>query len=85
MRYKYSVLKNPWVAHGGRMTVQQAFRHWIRIYKPAKANSLAAWRYERELASFRGNRKRNRSAIGAIRAFGTTTFFNGAYRGAEHD
>jgi hypothetical protein len=46
---------------------------------------MSAWRYERELASFDMNKDRNRSAVGLVRAFGSPTFFNGAYRNAEND
>jgi hypothetical protein len=67
------------------MTIQQAFRHWVQSYKREKAKGMAIWRYERELASFGMNKDRNRSAVGLVRAFGTPTFFNGAYKGAEND
>ena len=67
------------------MTIQQAFRHWVQSYKRGKAKGMAIWRYERELASFGMNKDRNRSAVGLVRAFGSPTFFNGAYKGAEND
>ena len=85
MHRKFYARKNPWSPHGGRMTIQQAFRHWVQSYKREKAKGMAIWRYERELASFGMNKDRNRSAVGLVRAFGTPTFFNGAYRGAEND
>jgi hypothetical protein len=50
-----------------------------------KADSMATWKYERELGSFGMNKDRNRSAVGLVRAFGSPTFFNGAYKGAEND
>jgi hypothetical protein len=67
------------------MTIQQAFRHWVQSYKREKAGSLMIWKHERELASFGMNKDRNRSAVGLVRAFGSPTFFNGAYKGAEND
>ena len=82
---KYYARKNPWMPHGGRMTIQQAYRNWIRPYRAEKANSMMAWRYERELASFINNNPRHRSAVGLVRAFGSPTFFRGAYRNAEND
>jgi len=85
MRHKFYPRKNPWAAHGGRMTIQQAFRHWVQSYKREKASSMAIWKYERELGSFGMNKDRNRSAVGLVRAFGSPTFFNGAYKGAEND
>jgi hypothetical protein len=85
MRHKFHARKNPWAAHGGRMTIQQAFRHWVQSYKRVKADSMAVWKYERELGSFGMNKDRNRSAVGLVRAFGSPTFFNGAYKGAEND
>jgi len=85
MRHKFTARKNPWAAHGGRMTIQKAFRHWIQPYKREKATSMAIWRYERELASFGSNKDRHRAAVGLVRAFGSMTFFNGAYKGAEND
>jgi hypothetical protein len=85
MRHKFYARKNPWSPHGGRMTIQQAFRHWVQSYKREKAKGMAIWRYERELASFGMNKDRNRSAVGLVRAFGSSTFFNGAYKGAEND
>ena len=85
MRHKFYPRKNPWSVHGGRMTIQRAYRNWVRPYKPLKADSLNEWKYERELASFSNNKGRHRSAIGMVRAFGSMTFFNGAYRNAEND
>lgn len=85
MHRKFYARKNPWAAHGGRTTIQEAFRHWLQVYKAEKATSMAIWRYERELASFDMNKDRNRSAVGLVRAFGSRTFFNGAYRNAEND
>jgi hypothetical protein len=85
MHRKFYARKNPWAAHGGRMTIQKAFIHWVQPHKAEKASSMSAWRYERELASFDMNKDRNRSAVGLVRAFGSPTFFNGAYRNAEND
>jgi hypothetical protein len=85
MHRKFYARKNPWVAHGGRITIQEAFRHWVQAYRREKASSMATWKYERELGSFGMNKDRNRSAVGLVRAFGTPTFFNGAYKGAEND
>jgi len=85
MRPRFYPRKNPWAAHGGRMTIQKAYRDWAQPYRSMKADSMAAWRYERELASFRDNKDRHRSAVGMVRAFGSPTFFNGAYKGAEND
>ena len=85
MRHKFYARKNPWAVHGGRMTIQQAFRHWVQSYKRVKADSMAVWKYERELGSFNMNKDRNRSAVGLVRACGSPTFFNGAYKGAEND
>lgn len=82
---KFYARKSSWAAHGGRMTIQQAFSHWVQSYKREKAGSLMIWKHERELASFRMNKDRNRSAVGLVRAFGSPTFFNGAYKGAEND
>ena len=82
---KFYARKNPWAPHGGRMTIQQAFTHWVQLYKREKASSLAIWKYERELASFGSNKDRHRAAVGLVRAFGSPTFFNGAYKGAEND
>jgi len=85
MRHKFYARKNPWAAHGGRMTIQKAFRNWAQSYKREKADSMATWKYERELASFGSNKDRSRAAVGMVRAFGSPTFFNGAYKGAEND
>lgn len=85
MRHKFYARKNPWMPHGGRMTIQQAFSNWVQSYKREKANSLEIWKYERELASFSNNRDKHRRAVGMVRAFGSPTFFNGAYMGAEND
>jgi len=82
---KYYPRKNPWMPHGGRMTIQKAFRHWVQPYRAEKADSMMAWRYERELASFRDTKDRHRAAVGMVRAFGSPTFFRGAYRNAEND
>ena len=85
MHRKFYARKNPWAAHGGRTTIQEAFRHWVQSHKREKADSMATWKYERELGSFGMNKDRNRSAVGLVRAFGSPTFFNGAYKGAEND
>lgn len=85
MRHKFYARKSPWAPHGGRITVQQAFKHWSQPYKREKATSVVIWKYERELASFRMNKDRHRAAVGMVRAFGSPTFFNGAYKGAEND
>jgi len=68
---------------GKRITVQRAFKQFVALYKPVKASSLAGWKFERELATM--NVRRNRGAVGLVRAFGATMFFNGAYKGAEND
>jgi hypothetical protein len=84
-RRKFFPRKNPWAAHGGRMTIQQAFSNWMQPYKRMKADSMAVWRYEREFASFGNNKDKHRRVVGMVRAFGSPTFFNGAYKGAEND
>lgn len=79
---KYTAPINPW-GTGQRRTLQAAFRHWMKPYKPnTRCVSMADWRYERQLESYGGQ---HRSAVGMIRAYGATNFFRGCYPGAEND
>lgn len=84
MRFgKYTPPVNRW-ARGKRMTVQKAFQHWLKPYEPSKANSLAAYKYERDLRK-QSARGQHRDAVGLIRAFGASAFFRGCYINAEND
>lgn len=81
MRYMPPISK--W-ARGQHTTVQAAFQHWMRPYKkPVRYNGVADMKYERQMARY--DRRRNRSTVGLIRAFGAPQFFRGCYPGAEND
>lgn len=70
------------------ITAQQAFRFHIQPEYPnprARHTSMMAWRYDREMYRPQFPSERIRLAIGFIRAFGSTHFFNGSNKGAEHD
>lgn len=81
--FKYTAPINPW-GKSQRQTIQSAFQHWLVPHRmPAKCDSVAAWRFERDLSRY--NTKRNRDAVGLVRAFGSPTWFKGCYPGAEND
>lgn len=83
MRFKYTPPISNW-APGKRRTVQQAMRWGVqREPYPQTAHSLSDLRYDRQV--WRLGRKPRRLAVGFIRAFGATHFFNGCYPGAEND
>lgn len=70
------------------ITAQRAFRIYTMPEYPnprAKHPSMEAWRCDRDLNRPKFPDKRIRWAIGFIRAFGSTHFFNGSNKGAEHD
>ncbi len=87
MGMKYTPPISTW-AKGRRITIQRAYQHWLKPTTMMKRyRSLADWRYERELSRPLNHKfgTLHRSAVGMVRAFGSPTFFNGCYKGAEND
>ena len=84
---KYTPPISTW-APGQRITIQRAYQRWLKPTTMLKKyRSLRDWRYERELCRPLNNNfgKLHRNAVGMVRAFGSPTFFRGAYIGAENE
>jgi hypothetical protein len=70
------------------ITAQRAFRiHTMPEYPDPRVRhtSMRSWRYDRDLNRPQFPSERIRLALGFIRAFGSTHFFNGSNKGAEND
>jgi len=81
--FKYTAPINTW-GKFQRQTIQSAFQQWLVPHRmPIKCNGTADMKYERELSKY--NSKRNRDAVGLVRAFGSPTWFKGCYPNAEND
>jgi hypothetical protein len=81
--FKYTAPINTW-GKFQRQTIQSAFQHWLIPHRmPIKCNGTADMKYERALSKY--NARRNRDAVGLVRAFGSPTWFKGCYVGAEND
>lgn len=81
--FKYTAPINTW-GKFQRQTIQSAFQHWLIPHRmPIKCNGTADMKYERALSKY--NARRNRDAVGLVRAFGSPTWFKGCYPGAEND
>ena len=81
--FKYTAPINSW-GKFQRQTIQSAFQHWLIPHRmPIKCHGTADMKYERALSKY--NARRNRDAVGLVRAFGSPTWFKGCYVGAEND
>ena len=81
--FKYTAPINPW-GKFQRQTIQSAFQHWLIPHRmPIKCLGTADMKYERAPSKY--NARRNRDAVGLVRAFGSPTWFKGCYVGAEND
>lgn len=82
---KYTPPVNEW-GKGMQRTLQSVFTQYVKPYykeAPTKVRGVNDRKYEFWLT--KQSMRRNRDAVGMIRAFGVPHFFKGCYVGAEDD